>query len=355
MGYPCVTADLPKLWENVNRCADLCHEQGIALAAVTKGFCADERIVGMLDGSRCDALADAQIKNLRSIRSDKPKLLIRVAQPWEADEVVRRSDMSLQSDAETIRLLGRAAARQGLRHRVLLSCDLGDLREGCFFENPEDILRTAEAVVNEPALELYGVGMNLGCFGGVLPCEENMTGLVRIVQALRERFGVEAPVVSGGSSTIIHHLLRREVPAGINQIRVGELWLTGHDPGLGCDIEGFHNDGIRLRAQLVEVKEKPSRPIGPIGGDAFGVVREWEDSGVMRRGLMACGKQELELDSLHPMDGRIRVIGGSSDYTILDLTDAPEYKAGDLVDFRLGYGSILRVFTGHYTERVYLS
>ena len=192
MRYPYVTVHLPQLADNIDRCADLCHAQGIALAAVTKGFCADERIVDMLDASRCDGLADAQIANLRRIRSKKPKLLIRVAQPWEADEVVRWADMSLQSEAETIALLGRAAAAQGRRHRVLLSCDLGDLREGCFFENPDDIERTAAAAASDPALELYGVGMNLGCFGGVLPCEENMTGLVRIAEGLRARFGKNA-------------------------------------------------------------------------------------------------------------------------------------------------------------------
>ena len=52
MGYPKVTCDLNKLLENVNAAADLMHEGGRTLAAVTKSFCADAPIVDMLNRSR---------------------------------------------------------------------------------------------------------------------------------------------------------------------------------------------------------------------------------------------------------------------------------------------------------------
>ena len=354
MSIPYITADLRGLRENVDRCAQLCHDRGLSLAAVAKCIAPDERITSMLEDSLCDWIADARLDNLRALRTSKPRFLIRVAQPWEVDEVVRLAEISLQSEAGTAALLGKAAERAGVRHRVILSCDLGDLREGCFFENEDDIFRTAEAILASPALELYGVGMNLGCFGGVLPCAENMTGLVRIADALRQRYGIAAPVISGGSSTLIHHLLRDEVVPGINNCRIGELWLTGHDPGLGVDIDGYRHDAIRLTAQLVEVKNKPSKPIGPIGGDAFGVVHERPDMGLMRRGILACGKQDVDLDGMIPVDGRVRVLGGSSDYTILDLTDAPEYAVGDTLDFRLQYGAVLRAFSSRYIERRYI-
>lgn len=353
MGYPCVTADLDRLRENIARTAALCHERGLLFAAVTKCVCADERILAVLERSGCDWLADARLMNLASIRTEKPRFLIRPAQRWEIPEVARHAEVSFQSEAETIRLLGEETARQGRRHKVILACDLGDLREGCFFRDERDIFETAEAVVRSPALDLYGVGMNLSCFGGVLPCRENMTGLADIAQSLRERFDLPVPIVSGGSTVLIKDIMEGTVAPGINHCRIGELWLAGHDPGRNTDVPGFSQACFTLQAQLVEVKDKPSKPIGPIGGDAFGHVIERPDLGPMRRGILACGKQDLELDSLTPTDARVRVLGGSSDHTIVDLTDAPEYRVGDVLSFRLGYGAILRAWTSQYVERRY--
>lgn len=353
MGYPHITVNIEALRENVEYCAELCHSQGITLASVTKCFCAVPEISEMLEAGSSDWLADARIGNLRILKTKKPRFLIRVSQPWEVEDTVRWSEISLQSEAKTIKLLGEAASRLGKRHSVILSCDLGDLREGCFFENKADIYATAEAVLAQPMLELLGVGMNLGCFGGVLPCQENMGGLVDIANDLRTRYGIEAPVVSGGRTTIVHDLINHTVPEGLNNCRIGELWLTGHDPGLGVDVDGFHNDPIVLSAQLVEVKEKPSKPVGPTGGDAFGIVRQWPDLGPMRRGILACGRQDMELEGLMPQDERVRVLGGSSDYTLVDLTDAPEYAVGDILTFRLNYAAVLRAFTSPYVEKIY--
>jgi len=239
MGYPCVTADLDRLKENIARAADLCHSRGLALSAVTKCVCADPRIVAVLEKSACDGLADSRLKNLAAIRSEKPKLLIRAAQRHEADEAVRLSDMSFVSEAETARLLGQAARRLERRHRAVLAVDMGDLREGCFFRDEADIRRTAEAILREPGLELYGVSMNLSDFGGVLPCPENMTGLVTIAERLRAKYDVPIPLVSGGSTVLVKDLMDGTVAPGINHCRMGELWLAGRDPGRGTEVEGF--------------------------------------------------------------------------------------------------------------------
>ncbi len=354
MGYPRVTADLGAIRENVDRAAALCHRRGLSLAAVTKCACADAHILRVLEDSGCDWLADSRLSNLASVRSRKPRFLIRPSQRWELPEVAANAEISFQSEAETIRLLGEETARQGRRHKIILACDLGDLREGCFFRDEADILAAAEAALRAPALELYGVGMNLGCFGGVLPCEENMSGLMSIAEKLRARYGAPIPIVSGGSTVLIRHLLDGTVPPGINNCRMGELWLSGHDPGRGEDVPGFSRRCFTLEAQLIEVKRKPSKPIGPIGGDAFGHVIERLDLGPMQRGILACGKQDIDPESLYPMDERIRVVGASSDHTIVDLTDAPEYRLGDVLSFRLGYGSILRAYTSHYVERRYI-
>lgn len=353
MGYPRICCDLHKLRENVERWAKLLHEEGRLFFAVTKGVCAHGPIVRMLEESSCDGFADARIRNLASIQSQKPRLLLRIAQAWEIPQVIEHAEMSFQSETETIALLGEEAARRQKRHGVILALDMGDLREGCFFENEEDILQTARAVLARPWLELCGVGTNLGCFGGVRTTPENMARLLAIAQKLRRELNIPLPLVSGMSTAAETMLLDGSMPRAVNHGRFGEVWLVGYDSVGGREVPGMHTDAFTFRAQLVECKTKPSKPIGEIGGDAFGHVIERPDRGPMRRGLLACGVQDMDRDCLFPVDERVEILGGSCDHTIVDLSRAPEYKVGDVLEFRLRYSAMMRAYTSAYVEKEY--
>ena len=354
MGYPKVTCDLPKLLENVNAAADLLHQGGRTFAAVTKSVCADAPIVDMLNRSRCDWIADSRVKNLVLVKTHKPRFLLRIAQPWETANVVAAADYSFQSEPETIRLLAREAEKQGRRHGIILAVDMGDLREGCFYQDIDDIERTAEAVLREKSLTLCGVGTNLGCFGGVKASRDNMMGLCAIARHLRTKYKIELPYVSGMSTLGHKMLLRGEMPEEINHARLSELWLTGGDAVNHCDVPGMHTDAFTLSAQVVEIKVKASKPIGEIGGDAFGHVYERPDLGPMRRGIIACGAQDTDCEHLVPLDRRIRILGGSSDHTLLDLSAAPEVRVGDIVRFRMKWGAVMRAYTSRYVEKEYI-
>lgn len=354
MGYPRVCCDLNKLRDNVECWARLLHDEGRSFFAVTKGVCAHGPIVQMLEESACDGFADARIQNLAAIQSQKPRLLLRIAQSWEISEVIEHAEMSFQSEAETIGLLGKEAARQQKRHGVILALDMGDLREGCFFQNEADILQTARAVLAEPWLELCGVGTNLGCFGGVKTTPENMAQLLAVAKKLRKELNIPLPWVSGMSTAAEPMLLAGTMPRAVNHGRFGEVWLVGYD-SVSCQaVPGMHPDAFIFRAQLIECKEKPSKPIGEIGGDAFGHVIERPDRGPMRRGLLACGVQDIDRDCLFPLDERVQILGGSSDHTIVDLGCAPEYGVGDVLEFRMRYGALLRAYTSAYVEKEYI-
>ena len=119
------------------------------------------------------------------------------------------------------------------------------------------------------------------------------------------------------------------------------------------------DDGMAGRVEteltIEEVKEKPTLPIGEIGKDAFGQVPYYEDKGFAKRGILAVGKQDLDIDSIFPIDGKVEVFGASSDHTIVDLTHADkDYQVGDIVEFKLGYGSLLKLFTSQYIDREYI-
>lgn len=354
MSGPTLRCDLGALRQNVDTLAALLHGQGRRFAAVTKGCCAAAPIVEMLNGSACDMLADARLQNLASMKTEKPRLLIRAPQRGEIGAVVEYADMSIQSEISTIDLLAAESARRGKTHGVLLALDMGDLREGCYFKNEADILQTARAVLAHPSLRLAGVATNLGCFGGVRTTRENMTALCRLADWLRDTLSVELPLVSGMSTAAQTLLHNGQMPAGVNHGRFGEAWLVGWDSVEGCAVSGMRRDAFEFCAELIEIKTKDSKPVGEIGGDAFGHVTVRPDLGPMRRGILACGAQDVDRDCLEPLDGRISILGGSSDHTIVRLDDAPELRVGDKVRFRVGYGALLRAFTSAYVEKEYI-
>ena len=92
----------------------------------------------------------------------------------EVEDVVRYADISMQSEKETIRLIGGAAKKLGKVHKIILMVDMGDLREGIFNTDEAQIFSAAEAILAEPALEFHGIGVNLTCYGGIIPDETNL-------------------------------------------------------------------------------------------------------------------------------------------------------------------------------------
>ena len=67
------------------------------------------------------------------------------------------------------------------------------------------------------------------------------------------------------------------LPEGITNLRLGESFLLGNDTAYLTKLPGTVDDAIILEAQIVELKEKPSIPIGEVGVDAFGEKPEYED------------------------------------------------------------------------------
>lgn len=342
-----------RLRENLRLILSACQRRGVRLAAVTKAFCADPRITETLARGGADMLADARVQNLARLPEALPRLCLRIADPGQADEVVRLSEYSLQSTREALRALGAAARRQNRLHRVILMIDLGDLREGVYHRDEGLILETARLAAGEKGLELAGVGANLTCFGGILPDEENLGRLIGIAELIREKLALPLPIISGGNSSSLHLLFEGRLPGDINHLRVGEGLLLGMDTASGRPFPQLRQDVFSLRARLVEVFTKPSRPEGSSGPNAFGERVCFEDLGPMRRGILAVGRQDTDPDGLRPQDGRVSVLGASSDHLIVDLSRAPEYGVGDELSFTPAYGALLRAYTSAYVAREY--
>lgn len=351
MYYPRVEVDLEKLENNVKTLVDLCKEYGIVVAGVTKVFCGNPEIADAYVKGGVEYLADSRVENLIKLKDiNLPKILLRLPMISEAKEVVKWADISLNSELDTIKALSDAAVEISTIHNIILMVDLGDLREGYFDEN--ELYDVVEEILKLGGVKLVGIGTNLTCYGGVIPSEENLGRLVKISKNIKEKHNMDLEIISGGNSSSLHLLLKNKEIKGINMIRLGESLVLGKETAYGNNIENTNDDVFQLVAEIIEVKEKPSVPVGEIGRDAFGKVPTFVDKGIRKRIICAIGKQDVDIDCLSPTDKDITILGGSSDHLILDGTESKKkYKVGDKLKFKLSYGGILSTMTSEYVKK----
>lgn len=360
--YPRLVVDLNKLRGNLDAVAKITKEEGqCSLMIVTKGLCADAEMAAMVaQHPAVDFMADSRVQNIKTYaeaarKNGKMTVLLRIPMHAEVADVVKYVDLSFNSELSTIRLLNEEAGKQGVKHNILLMIDLGDLREGIFYQNEDQIFAAVEEILGFENINLYGVGVNLTCYGAIIPKNDNLSQLVAVARKIEEKFDIKLSMVSGGNSSSIYLIGKGEMPEGINNLRLGESFLLGNDTAYGEKLAGTVSDTLVLEAQIVELKEKPSLPIGEVGVDAFGQKPYYEDRGIIKRAIIAIGKQDTDIDSMEPLDEKIDILGGSSDHIILDVTKSDtEYKVGDVVKFVLGYGGMLKTATSAYVEKAYV-
>ncbi|MBR0293525.1 MAG: alanine racemase [Acidaminococcaceae bacterium] len=337
--------------QNIETVARMLHAENKTMCAVVKGFSADEAVMQILEESGCDWLASSRIEDLAKLQTQKTRLLIRLSQPCEIKEVVCSSEVSFESECKTILLLQEEAGKQNKTHGIMLAIDMGDLREGIFYRNLEEIDEAAAIVLQSSNLQLLGVGTNLGCFGGVITDAANMQGLIDVATHIEQRFSVKLPYISGMSTAAMEMIENKTMPLQVNHGRFGEAWLLGFDSVDNRRLAYLHDDAFLFKAQIIEIKEKPSQPIGTIGGNAFGQHVEYKNEGTMKRALLAFGTQDVEYEYLVPLDENIEIIGASSDHTIISLHGSDEYQVGDVVTFKLKYHALLHLYTSRYVKK----
>ncbi|MGX8795550.1 ornithine racemase Orr [Fusibacter sp. JL298sf-3] len=349
--YPRVIISSEKLKTNTEKVVGMAKPYGIDVFAVTKVFCAHSQIAQVLLKGGVKGLADSRIENLKTLgHLGVTRLLLRIPMISEVKEVVRHAEISLQSELATLRALDVAAKDLGVRHKVVLMVDLGDLREGVLPEQVETTVRAIEAL---EAVTLCGIGVNLTCYGGVIPDEDNLGELGRIATDVEALIGRPLEYISGGNSSSLYLLENGKMPSKINQLRVGETLVLGRETAYGATLDGTYDDAFILEAEIVELKEKGSVPKGKIGMNAFGETPHFEDRGKILRAIVAIGQQDVVVDGLQPLDEKIDILGASSDHMLLDVTRSDSaYAVGDILAFKMDYSAMLKLFTSKYVDKV---
>ena len=353
MPGPQVTIDLERIERNARTVVTRCRASGVNVFGVTKGNCGMPQVARAMLRGGVTGIGESRFENIRRLRAsgiDAPVMLLRSPPRSLIEEVIKTVDISLNSELATVRELSRVAERMARVHDIILMVDLGDLREGIW---PSDLMPTVEQVMQLPGVRIAGIGTNLTGFGAIIPPEINLGELAGHAEKLRSTFGLDLTYVSGGNSSSLPLLLAGRMPKGINHLRIGEAILQGgrdtfHDePWAELD-----RDIFLLSGELLEVKKKPSLPIGTMGVDAFGGRPQFEDRGERLRGIVNIGREDVAVEGLTPLAAGIEVLGASSDHLILDIAEAkPTPQLGDRIAFRMSYAAMLAAMTSEYVEK----
>ena len=228
--------------------------------------------------------------------------------------------------------------------------DLGEWREGIRYDDLDKYILEILGLKN---IDLIGIGVTFTCINGVIADCKNLSRLSSIAEEIRNKYGIKINIVSGGNSSSYYLVESKELPKGINSLRLGEVLLLGRESSFGKQIEKMNGDIFKLYGEIVEIKTKPTLPIGEVGMDAFGRKPHVEDKGERVKALLAIGAQDVNIENIIPTDPNVHIFGSSSDYISVDLTECRgKYKLGDCIEFNLNYGAIMEIFTSKYIKKI---
>ena len=354
MADPSLLINLEKIEHNARHIVSLCAAQGINVVGVTKVTCGDPQVARAMLSGGVAAIGESRMVNIARLQSAGVKAkyqLLRIPSLSRAKQIVACVDSSLNSELAVVSALSAAAETQGTRHRIIVMVDLGDLREGVW---PDQLLSFVDRCGQLRGVIVQGIGTNLSCLSGVVPTSASLQQLVACAEQVESLLGYPLEVISGGASNLLPLIAAGDVPARINHVRVGEAILLGRETIRRTALPDTFQDAFTLRAEVIEVKRKPSMPVGELSEDAFGHHPRFTDRGDIDRAIVNIGRADIDTDNVQSEDSRFTIIGASSDHLLLDVTAAGgTVRVGDSLQFRLGYSALLAAMLSPYVEKRY--
>ena len=352
MSHPYLTIDVDKIEQNARTIVDLCREHGIEVTGVTKVACGHPEVAKAMLRGGVSSIADSRMENIYRLQGagiNTSYMLLRLPPLSGVEEVARSVDVSLNSEISVLAGLSEAACRRDRIAHVLLIVDLGDLREGIW---PDDLLPFVGEAVKLPGICITGLAANLACFGGVIPSEENMNRLVELAREIENKFSLTLKWISGINSSGLELIASGRMPERINHARIGEAILLGRETTHRRAWPNTCQDAFLLHAEVLELKEKPSVPVGVRSEDAFGKRPAFEERGKMKRALLNVGREDVDVEGIAPLDPNLNILGASSGYLILDVSSAADdIRVGDEISFYLNYSALLAAMTSEYVKK----
>ena len=359
--FPQLQIDLKKIYSNTIQTVSRCRELGINVCGVIKGCSGSPEIARIMSDAGVYQLGTSRLEHIHKCKEkgiNTPFLLVRVPAMSEIPDVVELCDYSLESEMYTVKAIEKECAEKKLCHKIVMMVDLGDLREGYWNKNHfiDDCI-TIEREYDH--IILSGIGVNLGCYGAIKPTIKKMEELSNIALSIECEIHRPLEIISGGATTSFPLIHDGVMPNRINHLRIGDNILLSR--GLQTnwkipDMDYLDMTAFEIRAEVVEMKEKPSNPQGEFAFNAYGKLPQYKDIGIRKRALIALGNADVgEVKELVPIDSGITIVGGSSDYMIIDVTDCShEVRVGDIVSFYPRYINMLSMTCSQNVKILYI-
>lgn len=332
--YPLLTIDLSKIEHNTRVLVERCQLRGIEIIGVTKGCLGAPPVAKAMLAGGVSGIADSRLASLSRLAKAgiSPLMMLRQPMVAETEEVVKIVDVSLISELDAAILLSKAASSIKKEHSIIVMIEAGDLREGIL---PQDLPNLIEKILTLPYIKFLGIGTNVACLEGTPPSAKNLELLLELSERIENKFAIKVSVISGGNSSALKLLEFREIPKGVNQIRIGEGILLGQDTVDYQPIEGLYQDAFVLSAEVIEVRQKRI------------------NSGYWRKqAVLALGRQDIADGKLKHLTHGLEILKTSSDHLVVDLSNCPEpVKVGDILNFIPSYFALLAAMTSPFVNK----
>jgi len=344
MSYPYLKIYLEKISYNSGIIHIRCAGLGISVVGVTKCVLGDVKIAEAMKKSGITVFGDSRLENLKKLRNfygkNQKLVMLRSPMPGEVGDLVEICDISLNTQLKTVEIIEKICREKKIRHRVIVMVETDDQREGLL---PGEVVNFCKQIVDTyKSIELYGLGTNARCVTKNGPAPESLKMLIDLREEVMKITGISIPVVSGGNSSIWNFIEEGSIPEGINQVRIGEAILLGHDTVNYKPIKGAFMDCFILEAEIIEVKKR--------NGEVYKVI-------------LALGLQDVSSKNIYCCSSDLHIISQSSDHTILGVRedrlkrhgdDSLNLEAGGIISFNLDYFGLLSCMTSPFVKKSYI-
>lgn len=354
-----LTINTKKIIENIQKLNLYLSENNIQWTLVTKMLCGYKEVLEKIitDKSIKDvhSIGDSRISNLKTIKEISPKIVTMYLKPPTLNQVknvIKYSDISLNSSFKTIEELNTEAEKQGKKHRIIVMIEMGELREGIL---REDILVFYERIFKLKNIETIGLGTNLGCMYGVEPTYDKLIQLSLYTRLIEARFNKKLELISGGSSITLPLISKGKVPKGINHFRIGEAALLGLSPLNNKKFKNLSTSAIEFTGDILELNKKEIEPDGIIGEGNVGHTSDLvfdKDIKKTYRCIVDFGQLDVDVNNLLLKDKKLQLVGTTSDMTVYDLgKEKGKYNVGSQVHYMVNYTSTTRLMNSRYITK----
>ncbi|ARJ50329.1 alanine racemase [Staphylococcus lutrae] len=333
---PQLHINLSKIKYNAMILQQMLAEKDVRMVPVTKCTGGDVKIRQQLFDMGFPILAESRLMAMASEETAhrSKNMMIKGALPDEIDAVVKLSQISIQTEIETIRALNEKAIEQGVKHHIYLMVDWKDGREGAL---TYEVVNLVKEIVQLKGIYLKGLSFNFMCFRQIPPTEEDIVYINYFIESVERDTGVRFNTISGGNSSMLMLAMYTDL-GRINELRIGEVLFRGYETAYEMRLPYLYDDAMMLSGRVLEIKPRLNL----------------DQRQSYMQALVDIGQLDTDIEGITAVDQQLHIVGHSSDILMVNLGLTDYYQIGDKIEFRINYSALAQsMHMAHIPKRYY--